>query len=63
MSIASNNTMTSPANLFIPIKSWLEVQEIRAGIRLQEREALKTTDAVGTLHFDRFLDFHDAHHA
>lgn len=59
MSTPAANYVTSPANLFVPIKSWLEVQEIHAGLRLQQSGALKTMDTVGTLHFDRFVDFHD----
>jgi hypothetical protein len=59
MSDTASNRVMSPANLFVPIKSWLEVEEIRLGIRIQETGAVKTTDEVGTLHFDRFVDFHD----
>ena len=59
MSTPSTTAVMSPANLVVPIKSWLEVKEIYAGLVLQQREALKAADEVGTLHFYRFVDFHE----
>lgn len=59
MNTTANTRVMSPANLFISIKSWLGVEEIHTAILLKERSALKTTDTIGTLHFDRFVDFHD----
>lgn len=62
MNTTASKRVMSPANLFIPIKSWLGVEEIHAAIILKEKAALKTTDAIGTLHFDRFVHFHDHNH-
>jgi len=49
----------SPASLILPIKSWLQVQELDAIVQLTTRSSIEQSDAVGTLHFARWINLHD----
>ena len=59
MSLPSENRVASPASLIMPIKSWLEVKELDAILQLTKQKTVEATDTVGTLHFGRWVDFHD----
>jgi len=59
MTTPTMDRVMSPANLIVPIKSWLEVKELTAVVHFKARQAARDSDTVGTLHFDRWVDLHD----
>jgi len=59
MSTPATDRVMSPASLIMPIKSWLQVKELDAIVQLTTRSSIEQSDAVGTLHFARWVDLHD----
>jgi hypothetical protein len=59
MSLPDSNRVMSPASLILPIKSWLQVEELDAIVQLTTRKSVEESDTVGTLHFARWVNFHD----
>jgi hypothetical protein len=59
MSTPATDRVMSPASLILPIKSWLQVQELDAILQLTTRKSIEESDAVGTLHFARWINLHD----
>ncbi len=59
MSSPSSNRVVSPASLILPIKSWLQTEELDAIVQFTTRKSIEESDTVGTLHFARWVNFHD----
>jgi len=53
------NSVQTPLNLILPIKSWLQLEELHTVLRLTEKKSAGAADSIGTLHFARFFDLHD----
>jgi hypothetical protein len=58
-SSAALKGVASPASLIMPIKSRLQVAELDAIIRVTTASSIRQADAVGTLHFARWINLHD----
>jgi hypothetical protein len=59
MSGSSDQRVQSSLNLILPIKSWLEFKESSAVIHFKKREITEAREAIGSLHFARFVELHD----
>jgi hypothetical protein len=59
MSLPAGSGVQTPLNLILPIKSWLQLEELHAVLRITENKSAGAADSIGTLHFSRFFDFHD----
>jgi hypothetical protein len=49
----------SPFNLILPVKSWLDLKKLGFVYDTREREMVDAREALGTLHFARFVELHD----
>jgi hypothetical protein len=52
-------SLQSPLNLILPIKSWLELKELGALMQFKERDMVDGREELRTLHFARFVELHD----
>lgn len=59
MDSSATNRVMSPASLIMPIKSWLQVEELDAIVQLTTKSSIEESDEVGTLHFARWINLHD----
>jgi hypothetical protein len=55
----ASDTVMSPASLTMQIKSRLQVAELDAIVHVTARSAIEESDTVGTLHFARWLNYHE----
>jgi hypothetical protein len=56
MASSDNNKIMSPASLVMPIKSWLQLDELDAIIQLATRKSIEQSDTVGALHLARWMN-------
>ena len=59
MSLLTSIRVTSPVSLIVPIKSRTDAAELAAVLHLAGRQVVDWADAVGTLHFARWLNLHE----
>ena len=57
--LPASSGVQTPLNLILPIKSWLQLEELHAVLRITENKSTSAADSIGTLHFARFFDFRD----
>src|SRR6516164_4413695 len=62
MSTSVGRSIQSSLNLILPIKSWLEFKESSAVIHFKERKITEEREAIGSLHFARFVELLDHNH-
>ena len=62
MSTSPAETVQSPLNMILPIKSWLQFKESSSAIHFREGQILGSREAVGNLHFARYVEFRDHNH-
>jgi hypothetical protein len=56
MASSDNNKIMSPASLVMPIKSWLQLDELDAIIQLTTRKSIEQSDTVAALHLARWMN-------
>ena len=56
------DSVQSPLNLILPIKSWLQFKESSAAIHFREEQIIASREAVGNMHFARYVELGDHNH-
>ena len=62
MDTSVGDSVQSSLNLILPIKSWLDFKESSALIHFKERQITREREAIGSLHFARFVELRDHNH-
>ena len=62
MTTSPRQTVQSPLNMILPIESWLQFKESRAALHFREEQIIASREAVGNLHFARYVALRDHNH-
>lgn len=62
MTTPIGQSVQSGLNMILPVKSWLEFEESSAVVHFKEKEIAESREAIGTLHFARFVKLRDHNH-